>query len=149
MLVDFEKRNVDGEADEEELLLLLQPDQLHLQLPLRALVLHQKALAAVVAAQRILRPLGGNGRAGAPEGFLELVQQSQRYEAAVLRGAREKPSELKNLPPQKLSPNTFLTLLSCQSKRAHVTTVCADLLAGPSQHQYTLHSNCHQWHVIG
>lgn len=88
MLVDFENRNVDGQADEEELLLLLKPDQFHLHLTVRVFEIHHKVLAAVVEG---LLPLGhhdGNGRADAPEGFLELVQQSQRYDAAVLRSAR-------------------------------------------------------------
>lgn len=89
MLVDFENRQVDCEADEEELLLLLQPDQLHLHLTLGVLVVHQKVLAAVVEGQRLLRHRDANGRADTPEGFLELVQQSQRYDAAVLRGVRK------------------------------------------------------------
>lgn len=85
MLVDFENRNVDGETDEEELFLLLQPDQRHLHLTVGVLVLHQKVLAAVVERQRLLRHRDANGSADTPERFLELVQQSQRHDAAVLR----------------------------------------------------------------
>ena len=61
MLVDFENRNIDGETDEEELLLLLQPDQLHLHLTVRVPVLHQKVLTAVVEGQRVLRHFDANG----------------------------------------------------------------------------------------
>lgn len=89
MLVDFENRNVDGEADEEKLPLLFQPDQLHLHLTIRVLVLHQKVLAAVVEGQRLLRHRDVNGRADTPEGFLELIQQRQRHDAAVLRDVRK------------------------------------------------------------
>lgn len=84
MLVDFSGREEDGEADEEELLLLLQPHQLHPHLPLRILVLHQEVLAAVVPG---LHPLGHgdvDGRTDAPEVLLKLVQQGQSHEAAVL-----------------------------------------------------------------
>lgn len=125
MPVDFVNRNVDGEADEEKLLLLLQPDQVHLHLPLRAPVLHQKTFAAVVARRRILRLLGANGRADAPEGFVELVQQSQRYDAAVLRSVRKKPSEREKkkgrdpfsskAEPKHISDSTELLRPQCDS----------------------------------
>lgn len=55
MLVDFVNRNADGETDEEELLLLLQPHQIHVHLTLLVLELHQEVLAAVVVRQRLLR----------------------------------------------------------------------------------------------
>lgn len=93
--VDFENWNIDSEADEEELLLLLQPHQLHLHLTLCVLVLHHKVLAAVVGGRRILRHRDVNGRADAPEGFLELVQQCQRYDAAVLRSAKKNHQSFK------------------------------------------------------
>lgn len=89
MQIDFGNRNVKGEADEEELLLLLQPHQLHLHLSIGAVVPHQIGLTAVVVGQRPLCHRDGNGRADAPEGFLEDVQQSQRHDAAVLRSARK------------------------------------------------------------
>lgn len=85
MLVDFENGNIDNEADEEELLLLLQPDQTHLHLTLRVLVVHREVLAAVVGGRRLLHHGDADGRADAPEGFLDLVEQGQRYDAAVLR----------------------------------------------------------------
>lgn len=88
MLVDFEKRNVEDETDEEELLLLLQMHQLQLHLTLRALVLHQEVLAAVVVRQHVPRRPDANGRADAPERFLELVEQRQRHDAAVLQRTR-------------------------------------------------------------
>lgn len=61
MLVDFEDRNVDAEADEEELLLLFQPDQPHLHFTIRVLVIHQKGLAVIVEGQRMLRHPDPNG----------------------------------------------------------------------------------------
>lgn len=97
MFVDSANRHIDGEADEEELLLLLQPHQFHLHHPVVVVEIHHKVLAAVVEGQPALRHRDENGRADAPEGFLELVQQSQRYDAAVLRGVRNNRQTLKQL----------------------------------------------------
>lgn len=88
--VDFRDGDVDVEADDEELFLLLEPNQIHLHLTLQVPVLHQEVLAAAVQGQFLPCRCDANGRADAPEGFLELVQQSQRYDAAVLRGVRKK-----------------------------------------------------------
>lgn len=90
MSVDFEDGDVEREADEEELLLLFQPDQLHLHLPLRAAVHHQEVGAAVVERLRLLHHGDGDGGADAPEGFLEVVQQGQRHNAAVLKTEAER-----------------------------------------------------------
>lgn len=88
--VDFEDGDVEREADEEELLLLFQPDQFHLHLPLRAAVHHQEVGAAVAQRLRLLHHGDGNRGADAPEGFLELVQQGQRHDAAVLNTESER-----------------------------------------------------------
>lgn len=89
MFVNFGNGKVDDEADEEELLLLVQPHQFHDHLSLWVLVLHHKVLAAVVAQRPLHRHLDANGRADAPERFLELIQQRQTDDAAVLRSARK------------------------------------------------------------
>lgn len=89
VLVDFGDRNVDGEADEEKLLLLRQPDQLHPHLTVCVPVLHQKVLAAIVEGQLPPCLCDANSWADAPEGFLELVQQSQCHDATVLSDARK------------------------------------------------------------
>lgn len=87
MAVDLSKRDVDGESNEEELLLLCQPHQPHLHLPLRVAVLQPEVLAAVAGQARPhVDHSDADGRADAPEGPLELVQQRQRQDAAVLRG---------------------------------------------------------------
>lgn len=96
MLVDLGNRNVEREADEEELLLLLQPHQLHLHLTLRVHVGHHKVLAAVVERQRGPGHGDADGRAGAPEGFVKLVQQRQRHDAAVLGELKQKCQSWKN-----------------------------------------------------
>lgn len=61
MLVDSENRNVDCEADEEELLLLLQPHQLHLHLTVRVVVVHYKLFTVVIKGQWLPRHCDGNG----------------------------------------------------------------------------------------
>lgn len=106
MFVDFGSRKVDGEADEEELLLLLQPDQLHPHLTLRVLVLHQEVLAAVVPGLRPGRHRDVNGRADAPEVFLKLVQQGQSHEAAVLPNTKKhKQARQSRTQPPSISPS--------------------------------------------
>lgn len=118
MLVDFGNRNIDGETDEEELLLLLQPHQLHFNLALLVLVVHQKVLAAVVVRQRLLCHRDANRWADAPEGFLKLVQQRQRYDAAVLRSVRN--HHQRGFPSiDDISPKTTTTSINVQPERSN------------------------------
>lgn len=85
VLVDFSCRDEDGQADEEELLLLLQPDQLHDHPTVRVKVHHYEFPAAVVEGLDPALGTDVDGRADAPEGFLEDVQQGQTHDAAVLQ----------------------------------------------------------------
>lgn len=61
IVVDFENRNTDSETDEEELLLLLQPGQLHPHSTLRVIERHLKVPAAVVEGQCVVRNHDTNG----------------------------------------------------------------------------------------
>lgn len=107
--VDFEDGDRNDEADEEELPLLLQPHQLHSRLTVGAAVRHHEVVATVI--QRLLTqvPCNTHGGALAPEGLLELVQQCQRHEAAVLTKAKyHQESGMGSV----LAPAPFLTRTS-------------------------------------
>lgn len=84
MLLNFQKRDVDGEADEEKLLLLLQPLKLHLHLTVTVTVVHHEVLTTVVRRLLLLYHPDRDGRADTPERFLELVHQRHCHHAAVL-----------------------------------------------------------------